>query len=166
MKNNGKKTINLEKKQLIFALNQVPPIFPICPKNSHFLKLKLKIKNFLPQVKQQPQTPVQSPLPTPIQQQQQQQQQHSHLQQLHSHADLLATAHGTDPASLNLVSALTAAINASSKGAGSGSGGGGGGSTGIRNETSDLQAKFKSEIQTKFPGKRFFFLSFFLYILL
>jgi hypothetical protein len=29
-----------------------------------------------------------------------------------------------------------------------------------------LQAKFKSEIQTKFPGKRFFFLSFFLYILL
>jgi hypothetical protein len=100
------------------------------------------------------------------------------------------------------VSALTAAINASSKGAGSGSGGGGGGSTGIRNEisktssmlqqqmrseglngsgsaidlthlseaglgeTSDLQAKFKSEIQTKFPGKRFFFLSFFLYILL
>ena len=103
------------------------------------------------------------------------------------------------------MSALTAAINASSKGAGSGSGGGGGGSTGltgIRNEisktssmlqqqmrseglngsgsaidlthlseaglgeTSDLQAKFKSEIQTKFSGKRFFFLSFFLYILL
>jgi len=27
---------NNEKKQFIFALNQVPPIFPICPKNSHF----------------------------------------------------------------------------------------------------------------------------------
>jgi len=31
MKNNEKKTINLEKKKSIFALNQVPPIFSDLP---------------------------------------------------------------------------------------------------------------------------------------
>ena len=64
-----------------------------------------------PQIKQQPQTPVPSPLPS-IQ-----------LQQQNSHnSDLLTTSHGslsssfteTDASSINLVSALTAAINANS----------------------------------------------------
>jgi hypothetical protein len=36
---------NNEKKRLIFGLNQVPPIFPICPKNSHFQKKYIK-KNY------------------------------------------------------------------------------------------------------------------------
>lgn len=85
-----------------------------------------------PQLKQQPYTPVQSPLPPPLQQQQQ-------LQQ-HSHADLLTTSHGsaqsTDSSSLNLVSALTAAIHANSKtGTSSGAGGGGGIAGSIRSET-------------------------------
>jgi hypothetical protein len=37
-----KKTIYFEKKQLVLAQTQVPPIFPFSPKNSHFQKLNFE----------------------------------------------------------------------------------------------------------------------------
>lgn len=102
-----------------------------------------------PQIKQQPHTPVHSPLPPPLQQQQQQLQQHSH-------ADLLTTSHGsaqsTDSSSLNLVSALTAAIHANSKtGTSSGAGGGGGGSASglIRSETAKAGSGHQQQMRNE-----------------